>query len=165
MSDVHKIGFGGGCHWCTEAVFQALRGVVDVKQGFVQSDTPDDTWSEAVVLEFDPSIVSIESLVSVHLATHASTSDHKLRGKYRSAVYTFSSEQRELARAAIAKAEQETGLEFVTRVLSYRGFKPSDERFHDYYKTAPDRPFCQTYIDPKLARLRANFSSLLKPSE
>ena len=54
-----KAGFGGGCHWCTEGVFQALRGVAQVDQGFLKSDAPADTWSEGVVVTFDPSVIPL----------------------------------------------------------------------------------------------------------
>jgi peptide-methionine (S)-S-oxide reductase len=159
---MQRIGLGGGCHWCTEAVFQSLKGVGSVRQGFVASDPPDDGWSEAVELEFDPQVIGLNDLLAVHLATHASTSDHKMRGKYRSAVYTFSDGQADQAATGIARIGTEDSVGFVTRVLPHRGFKASDPRFHNYCETDPDRPFCQVYIDPKLAKLRARFSSLLK---
>lgn len=154
------MGFGGGCHWCTEAVFQSLRGVAEVRQGFIRSDAPHDGWSEAVEVEFDPAKIGVADLLSVHLATHSSESAHKMRGKYRSSVYVFDDGAQ--ARAALTTLGDETGAVFVTSVLPHRGFKPSDARFHDYYATNPERPFCKTYIDPKLAKLRARFSALLK---
>ncbi|MDF3412917.1 peptide methionine sulfoxide reductase [Sulfitobacter sp. M57] len=158
-----RIGFGGGCHWCTEAVFQSLRGLSQVRQGFVLSDPPDDTWSEAVEVEFDPDRITLKDLVTVHLATHASASDHKMRGKYRSAVYVQDSDGQTFVGELIAALSIEVDTPFVTRALIHRGFKPSDVRFHDYYKSGPEKPFCQTYIDPKLAKLRRKFSGLLKP--
>ena len=54
-TDVEQIGLGGGCHWCTEAVFQSLIGVQNVAQGFIKSLPPADTWSEAVIVNFEPS--------------------------------------------------------------------------------------------------------------
>lgn len=155
------IGFGGGCHWCTEAIFQPLRGVLNVRQGFIQSDAPDDTWSEAVEVTFDPDVMDLKDLVAVHLGTHASESEHKMRGKYRSAIYATSSDQSEACEAYLSQLASETGAMFVTRVLCHRGFKPSDERFHSYYEFNPERPFCRTYIEPKLAKLRALHSALL----
>jgi peptide-methionine (S)-S-oxide reductase len=152
-----KIVFGGGCHRCTEAVFQALRGVSDVAQGFVRSTPPDDAWSEAVIVTFDPSLIDGTTLIEIHLRTHANTSPHKFRGNYRSAVYVFDDKQR--IRAERDLQEIQAGLEemLVTQVLSYEGFKPSDARFQNYYATDPERPFCRTYIDPKLQLLRKQF--------
>jgi peptide-methionine (S)-S-oxide reductase len=159
---MHKIAMGGGCHWCTEAVFQSLRGVTQVSQGFVRATAPDDTWSEAVDLLFDPAQISLKDLIAVHLATHASTANHKMRGKYRSAIYVYDTHQAKAARAALDELARETDSRFVTRVLPHQGFKPSDTRFHNYYENDPSRPFCRTYIDPKLAKLRQRFSALLQ---
>lgn len=155
-------GFGGGCHWCTEAVFQPLRGVSAVRQGFIASDAPDDGWSEAVEVEFDPVQIDLRDLLRVHLGTHASGADHKLRGKYRSAVYVTSIDEQRRCAALIGELEVELGTTFVTRALLHRGFKPSDARFQNYYRSGPDKPFCRAYIEPKLARLRAGYGALLK---
>ena len=157
------IGFGGGCRWCTEAVFQPLIGVVDVRQGFIISDAPDDSWSEAVEVDFDPRRVSLHDLICIHLTTHASTSDHKMRGKYRSAIYAIDGPMRNQVEAVTTELNQKAASGFITRALVHCGFRSSDFRFHDYYATDPKRPFCQTYIAPKLARLRARHSALLQP--
>ena len=156
------IGFGGGCHWCTEAVFQPLEGVSEVRQGFIRSDGPDEAWSEAVEISFDPDRVSLRDLIAVHLSTHASEADHKMRGKYRSAVYSMTAEQQNACATHIRDLAAEAEVHFVTRSLMHRGFKPSDSRFHDYYKSNPERPFCRTYIAPKLAKLRGRHNALLK---
>jgi peptide-methionine (S)-S-oxide reductase len=153
-----RVGFGGGCHWCTEAVFQSLRGVAKVEQGFIASQPPDDGFSEAVIVEFDPGAIGLDVLIGAHLATHSSASDHALRGKYRSAVYVFEAEQGARAEAVIARLATEAETAFVTRVLDLAAFRASDPRFHGYYVAGPDRPFCRTYIDPKLATLRRKFT-------
>ena len=70
---IAKAGFGGGCHWCTEGVFQSLRGVTQVDQGFVQSDAPADTWAEGVIVTFDSTVIQLETLSEVHLRTHSAT--------------------------------------------------------------------------------------------
>lgn len=154
-----RIGFGGGCHWCTEAVFQALRGVHSVEQGFIRSDPPFDGWSEAVIVTFDPAIIDLATLTEVHLRTHASTAAHSMRGKYRSAVYAFDDRQVQQARGLVERFQPEFGGALVTRTLPFVAFKPSDTRFHDYYAKDPGRPFCQAYIDPKLAVLRREFGT------
>lgn len=155
-----KIGFGGGCHWCTEAVFQALAGVTQVAQGFVSSAPPDEAFSEAVIVTYDPAVIALETLVEVHLRTHASTSRHKLRGKYRSAVYVF--DEGSAAAEILERLQSDFDEPLVTRVLPYRAFKPSDARFRNYYAENPARPFCRTYIDPKLDLLRTRFAALVQ---
>ena len=158
----HEAGFGGGCHWCTEAVFRSLRGVQTVRQGFIASDPPHDSFSEAVAVAWDPDEITLEDLIAVHLATHASTSAHKMRGKYRSAVYAQSDAIADDARQILARLEDEAGQSFVTAVLPFRTFKASDPRFHDYYSRNRQGPFCESYIEPKLALLRKRFARLQK---
>ena len=157
---VQSAGFGGGCHWCTEAVFQSLRGVLEVNQGFIASGPPHDSFSEAVAVTWDPAIITFEDLIAVHLATHSSTSRHKMRGKYRSAVYVHDPADGEAAHRIIGRIAQQTDSAFVTEVLPFQAFKPSDARFKDYYARNRNGPFCEAYIEPKLALLRQRFVGL-----
>lgn len=157
------LGFGGGCHWCTEAVFQSLAGVVAVRQGFIRSDAPYATWSEAVEVDFDPDRISTIDLVGVHLSTHASTSRHKMRGKYRSAIYAFEQSVVDDCSKLLDQMSEQFGLTFVTQALPHRGFKASDSRFQNYYQSGPERPFRQSYIEPKLSILRRRFQEFLRP--
>lgn len=158
-----KLGFGGGCHWCTEGVFQALRGVAQVDQGFVQADAPADTWAEGVIVTFDPSVIDLATLCEVHLRTHSAARARSPRSKYRSAIYIFEDNQRHEADLAIARFANESGKEVHTLVLPLRSFRPSDERYQNYYRTDPSRPFCRRYIDPKLDLIRRHFSDVMLP--
>ncbi len=160
---MEKIGFGGGCHWCTEGVFQALKGVLQVAQGFIQSEAPSDTWAEGVIVSFDPGVISLEILAEVHLRTHSANGTYSPGGRYRSAIYVFEAEQREKAMHAIARFATETGAASRTLVLPFLGFKPSDGRYQDYYRTDPSRPFCRRYIDPKLDYIRRHFAEVALP--
>ncbi len=154
-----KIGFGGGCHWCTEAVFQSLRGVTKVEQGFIKSHASHDSYSEAALITFDSSVIPLDVLIDVHLRTHASTSPHKMRGKYRSSIYVLSQQVAAETSAVLEKLQGGFADKIVTMVLPFDGFKPSLEQFHDYYRTNSERPFCKTYIDPKLAKIRRRFGN------
>jgi peptide-methionine (S)-S-oxide reductase len=162
-TNVQKIGLGGGCHWCTEAVFASLRGVVRVEQGFIRADAPDDDFSEAVIVTFQPEDIPLGSLIEVHLRTHSSTSDHSMRRKYRSAVYAMDEAQAEAARRVLAELGPGFDAPLVTRVLPFQSFSASDERFQRYAEKNAGGPFCTTYIDPKLALLRQEFGDLLGP--
>ncbi len=155
-----RAGFGGGCHWCTEAVFQSLRGVLEVSQGFIASDAPHDSFSEAVAVTWDPAVIAFEDLIAVHLATHSSSSRHKMRGKYRSAVYVHDTADGADARRIINAIAEQTDSSFVTEILAFRAFKASDARFRDYYTRNREGPFCDAYIEPKLAMLRQRFAAL-----
>lgn len=145
-----RIGLGGGCHWCTEAVFQAVAGVQRVDQGFLWSTPPADQPSEGVLVLYDTDHVSLDTLIAVHLQTHASRSQHALRGKYRSAIYAPTASLAKAARQALARCADDA---VITRVLPMAGFSASPERYRNYYARDPQRPFCQRYIAPKLALL------------
>jgi peptide-methionine (S)-S-oxide reductase len=153
-----RIGLGGGCHWCTEAVFQSLRGVEKVEQGFICSIPPQDTWSEAVIVYFDPGQIDQDTLIEVHVRTHAATTRHSMREKYRSAVYTFDDQQAKAAQEILERLKGSFDEQLITEVLPFAAFRQSDPRFRNYYRSDPQRPFCQRHIDPKLALVRREFS-------
>lgn len=162
-TETRRIGFGGGCHWCTEAVFAALRGVERVEQGFIRCDAPDDCFSEGVVVTFQPNEISLSTLIEIHLRTHSSTSNHSMRGKYRSAVYAMDAAQAQAARKILAFLAPEFDAPLVTRVLLFRAFKASAERFQRYAEKHVSGPFCTNYIAPKLALLRQEYSRFVRP--
>jgi len=160
--ELTKIAFGGGCHWCTEAVFQGLIGVEKVAQGWVSSTEKNDAFSEAVVVFFDAEKIDLKRLIEIHLNTHKSTSNHSMRTKYRSAIYYFSEHQKEKSIEVVKKLQSKFEYKIITKVLEFSGFKPSAEEFQNYYKKNPKKPFCKKYISPKLQFLSNNFSSSLQ---
>ncbi len=153
---IDKIGLGGGCHWCTEAVFQNLKGVVNVEQGWISASDAVE-FSEAVLLQFNPERISIKDLIEVHLHTHKSTSNHSMRSKYRSAVYVFSSKQQLESEQILKLLQKEFDDKLITKVYGFEEFKMSPESYQNYYQKNPEKPFCKTYIDPKLQLLLRKF--------
>ncbi|MEP5612240.1 MAG: peptide-methionine (S)-S-oxide reductase [Cyclobacteriaceae bacterium] len=158
---IEKIGFGGGCHWCTEAVFATLKGVTKVDQGWISSEPPHDSLSEAVLVHFDPSIIDLEVLIEIHLLTHASTSNHSMRGKYRSAIYSFSSND-DQAKQSLEGFSQHFDSPIITKVLPYSTFESSPEQYQDYFQKNQGKPFCETHITPKLQLLMQEFRAYVK---
>lgn len=154
-----KIAFGGSCHWCTEAIFQSLIGVSKVEQGWIASIAQDENFSEAVIVHFDEEIISLASLIEIHLNTHSCTSDHSLRKKYRSAVYFFNETQETEAKEILANLQNSFAEKIITEVLPFVSFKINEEHFLNYYYSNPEKPFCQNIINPKLKRLLQQFSS------
>jgi peptide-methionine (S)-S-oxide reductase len=155
---IETVGFGGGCHWCTEGVFQILRGVSEVDQGFLQSMAPDDAWAEGVIVRFDPDIIPLEILLEVHLRTHTANSGYSPNGGYRSAVYVRDTEQHRRTATAISGLMDAVKTAERTKALTLIGFKSSEQRYRNYCRTDPARPFCRRYIDPKLAMIRRAFA-------
>lgn len=159
------IGFGGSCHWCTEAIFQSLKGVSLVEQGWIASAEPDDAFSEAVVVHYDPDVIAVQTLISIHLYTHSCTATHSMRGKYRSAVYATSPDQAVEAAGIMKKLQTEFDAPIITKVLPLVKFKLNTSNYLDYYYSNPDKPFCQNIINPKLSILLKKFANDVNPDK
>lgn len=157
MKSISKIGFGGGCHWCTEAVFQSLNGVENVQQGWIASNGDNSSFSEAVIVEYNATIIPIEVLIEIHLHTHKSTSSHSMRKKYRSAIYVFDENQEIKIFEVLKTLQHKFKNKLVTQVLVFSEFKPSREEILNYYYKNPEKPFCKTFINPKLKILLESF--------
>lgn len=156
---MQKIGFGGSCHWCTEAIFRSLKGVNSVDQGWITSDAENETPSEAVIVHFDQEEISLETLIAIHLHTHSCTAQHIMRGKYRSAVYTFNNTQLKASAATIKALQTEFEQPIITKTLPFKTFKLNSENYLDYYYKDPSKPFCQNIVNPKLKALLNRFKN------
>ena len=159
MTIFRTIGFGGGCHWCTEAVFQHVKGVTKVEQGYIASTGTNAPFSEGVIVHYNTTIVSLEILIEIHLDSHASTTNHSMRDRYRSAIYYMDLKTKDIAQIALEKLQQENDKNYITKVLSFQSFKASRESIRDYYKKNPNAPFCTRYILPKLKEMNVDYLS------
>jgi peptide-methionine (S)-S-oxide reductase len=157
ITTTSKIGLGGGCHWCTEGVFSSLRGVALVNQGWIASVDENADFSEAVEVHFNSSLISLADLINIHLHTHASRSNHSMRGKYRSAVYVYDDIQFKLASDILTRLKSDFDTVIITQVYVFKSFKMNKRELQNYFYSAPDRPFCQMYIQPKIHLLLARF--------
>lgn len=175
----HEIAvFGGGCFWCTEAVFERLRGVVSVMPGYAGGHTEHPTYesvrtgetghAEATRVEFDPSALSYEDLLTVFFATHDPTSLNRqgddVGTQYRSAIFYATDAQKRAAERFIAdlNASAAGGKPIVTTLEPLGPFTEAEEYHRQYYETHKDEPYCRIVIDPKLAKLKERFGRLLK---
>ena len=154
-----KVGLGGSCHWCTEAIFQSLKGVVHVNQGWLSPAIEPDAFSEGVIVSYDENKITLDVLIEIHIHTHSSTSNHSLRHRYRSAVYTYDVEQTAAAQKKLCQLQQGMNKKLITAVCEFGDFSPSEERIQDYYYRDTNKPFCQIRILPKLEALLVNFST------
>ena len=158
MNYAQKIAFGGGCHWCTEAVFQSIKGVLKVEQGFVASTKKNSSFSEAVIVHFEDSKIALKTLIEIHLHTHKSGSNHSMRSKYRSAIYTFSEVQNKKVQSELELFQFQFQHQLITQVLPFNEFKASRKQIQNYYYNNPKKPFCERFINPKLELLLNKFS-------
>lgn len=162
-NDAHlkRIGFGGGCHWCTEAYFQSLRGVETVEQGWISAKDPDDSFSEAIIVHYDPDTIPLKTLISLHLLTHSSTKMHGFRSKYRSAVYVLDGNLEEV-QGLIAQCGLDFDEPVITRALVFDKFRLNTEEYRDYFRKNREGAFCKRYIHPKLEMIRREFATYVK---
>ena len=131
------IGLGGGCHWCTEAVFSSLKGIISVEQGWISAHSPNDAFSEAVLIVINERELSLQNIIEIHLSTHSATSNHQLRDKYRSAVYVMNEEEKRRSISILETLQTKFDAPLVTRVLGFKRFKKSDKAYIDYYYKNP----------------------------
>lgn len=161
MQKLKKIGFGGGCHWCTEAVFMALKGVAEVEQGFIAPKDDPEKFSEAVVVHFDKDQIILKDLIEIHLNTHKSSKNHSMRHKYRSAIYFFEKHDEVSISNAMLELQENIDTPYITSILSFGSFKRSEERFQNYYFSDTTKPFCERHIAPKIRLLKEKFPMLV----
>lgn len=159
---MNKIGFGGGCHWCTESVFLFLKGVKRVKQGWIASEPPNQTFSEAVLVDFDENIISTKTLIHIHLSTHSATSNHPMRSKYRSAIYYISETQKLYILQILKELQDEFVIPLVTKAIPFSKFKENEEKYRNYYSKNKGNEFCDRYVEPKKHLLQSRFNAYLK---
>lgn len=175
--------FGGGCFWCTEAVFSELRGVKSVAPGYAGGMSPNPTYesvslgktghAEVIQIEYDSSLISYNDLLTVFFATHDPTTLNRqgndVGNQYRSIVLTTTDEQRHEAEDFIRDLNQpeaqKTGKPVVTEVKRLEKFFPAENYHREYYQKNQSAPYCQVVISPKLEKLRKRFAELLKTSE
>jgi len=155
----YKIGFGGSCHWCTEAIFSSLKGVVSVDQGWIASNDNSDYFSEAVIVNFDADKISLKALIAIHLHTHSCTAIHIMRAKYRSAIYTFDKLQMEESITIIRELQSEFDQPIITEVVEFEDFKLNKADYLNYYYSNPNKPFCKNIVNPKLKEMIRRFSN------
>lgn len=182
MSKENEVAIlGGGCFWCTEAVFKMLKGVLSVTPGYAGGSTDDPTYmrvskgdtghAEAIKIEYDPDLISFETLLTVFFATHDPTTLNRqgndVGTEYRSIILYTSPEQKRVAEKFITElnASIAEGKPIVTEVKPLGKFYEAEQYHRDYYAKNQDQPYCQIVINPKLEKVKAKFAKLLRDSE
>ncbi|OGN27859.1 MAG: peptide-methionine (S)-S-oxide reductase [Candidatus Yanofskybacteria bacterium RIFCSPLOWO2_01_FULL_49_17] len=169
------IMFGGGCFWCTEAVFSVLKGVISVTPGYAGSDTPNPTYksvstdktghAEVLKVKYDPEQISIRELSTVFFASHDPTTLNRqgadVGTRYRSIILWTTPEQRERSKKYIGELKNQ-GIKVVTEVKELGKFFPAEEYHQNYYRNHPDLPYSQVVITSKIEKVQKEFQKLLK---
>ncbi|MDB5258293.1 MAG: msrA [Chitinophagaceae bacterium] len=169
--------FGNGCFWCTEAVFQELKGVYGVESGYAGGAVKNPTYrevctgetghAEVIRVMYAPAEITFEELLEVFFFTHDPTTLNRqgndVGTQYRSVIFYTRPEQKEKAEAYIAKlnAEKAFPKPVVTVVEPYSNYYPAEDYHQNYYKLNGHAPYCQVMIKPKLEKLRKDFKDKL----
>ena len=168
--------FGGGCFWCTEAVFQQLAGVSKVESGYSGGETANPTYqqvctgktghAEVVQVTYDPNVISYADLLRIHLSTHNPTTPNQQgadRGtQYRSIILTHGSEQEATTKQVIEEMASAFDDPIVTEVKAFDVFYKAEGYHQDYYANNPAKPYCMAVISPKLEKFRELFRDRMK---
>ena len=170
--------FGGGCFWCLEAVFQALKGVSHVESGYTGGQVVNPSYrqvcsgqtghAEVVQITFDPEVITFHDLLDVFFATHNPTTLNRqgadVGTQYRSAIFYHNEEQANRARQRISDLDQEKiwDAPLVTEVVPLEKFYRAEDYHQNYFQTNPAQGYCQAVINPKVAKLRKHFAEKLK---
>ena len=165
--------FAGGCFWCTEAIFQRLKGVTKVTPGYTGGSMAKPSYekvssgvsghAEAIQIDFDPKIISYETLLEVFFKTHDPTTlnqqGNDMGEQYRSAIYYHDAKQKELAIKAKSKIPNA-----VTEINKFTVFYPAEDYHKNYYDNNRSAGYCRIIIDPKITKLYKEFGDLAKPA-
>jgi len=169
---------GGGCFWCTEAVFSELRGVEKVEPGYAGGTTANPTYeqvcsgrtghAEVVQVTFDPSVLTFHDLLTIFFTVHDPTTLNRqgadVGTQYRSVVLYHDERQKATAEQVMRELEEEKlwRRKLVTQLVPFSVFYPAEEYHHDYFRRNPSGGYCQFVIAPKVAKFRAKFAERLK---
>jgi len=169
---------GGGCFWCTEAVFTELKGVEKVESGYsggtLQNPTYQEVCSgrtghaEVVQVTFDPNVISYEELLKIFFTAHDPTTPNRqgadVGTQYRSIILYHNEQQRLTAEKVIREvaAEGIWNAPIVTKLEPFTAFYKAEPYHQEYFKNNPRQPYCQLVIAPKVRKFREHYSNRLK---
>jgi peptide-methionine (S)-S-oxide reductase len=170
---------GGGCFWCTEAVFNQLKGVERVESGYSGGNLENPTYeqvstgttghAEVVQLTFDPSLISFKEILQIFFSTHDPTTLSRqgpdVGTQYRSVIFYHNDQQRIIAEQVIKELTEEKLFDalIVTKIEPFNKFYKAEDYHKDYFKRHPEEQYCRIVITPKIAKLQKLYLSKLKP--
>jgi peptide-methionine (S)-S-oxide reductase len=178
MSDLQTIVLGGGCFWCTEAVYVKVRGVTDVESGYANGTTGRPSYeevctgrtgyNEVVKLTYDPAQISIRQILEIFFVIHDPTTLNRqgndVGTQYRSGIYTTTDEQKQVADDMIRQMSQDKlfGKPIVTEVQPLSSYWPAEDYHQDFFEKNPYQGYCVAVAAPKVEKFRKTFRELVK---
>lgn len=176
--ELEKATLGGGCFWCTEAVYLELKGVTDVKPGYSGGHVKNPSYkevcaettghAEVVQITFDPEVVSFTEILEVFFVTHDPTSLNRqgndVGTQYRSAIFYHSEKQKQIAEQIINNLEKEKvyNKRIVTELTPFDVFYVAEDYHINYFARNKNQPYCQFVVAPKVEKFRKVFKEKMK---
>ena len=177
--NLQKITFGNGCFWCTEAIFETVKGVKKVTSGYMGGHIKNPTYkeickgntghAEVIQLEYDADELSFDELLLIFFRTHNPTTLNRqgndVGSQYRSAIFYDTEEQRQLSIAMIKRLTDERVFDkpIVTEVTPASEFYKAEDYHQNYFTNNPGNPYCAAVIQPKLYKFAKEFTEKIKP--
>ena len=172
---IETITLAGGCFWCVEAVFEQLRGVVDVQSGYSNGHAIDPSYeqvcsgntghAEVLRVRFDPAMVTLAGLLNVFFATHDPTTRNRQGGdigtQYRSGIYYSDESQQQVIARVLDAVNTELGGRVVTEVAPLANYSAAEAYHQHYFANNPTQGYCAAVIGPKVEKFRAVFKDSL----
>ncbi len=176
---LQTITLGGGCFWCTEAVFVQVRGVLDVESGYCNGHVSNPSYenvctgrtghNEVVKLVYDPQQISTREILEIFFVIHDPTTLNRQGNdsgtQYRSGIYFSDPEQQAVATDVMAQmaASGVYSRPIVTEVMPLDNYWPAEDYHQDYFERNPGQGYCVAVAAPKVAKFRKTFARLQKP--
>ena len=178
MSDKQVLVLGGGCFWCTEAVYVGVKGVTDVESGYSNGQVKQPSYemvctgttghNEVVRLEYDPAQISTREILEIFFVVHDPTTLNRqgndVGTQYRSGIYFTTPEQQQVAQALIDELVKDNafGKPIVTAVKALDNYWPAEPYHQDFFERNPHQGYCMAVAAPKVAKFRKTFTRLAK---
>ncbi len=175
---LETIVLGGGCFWCTEAVYVKVRGVTDVESGYSNGTVERPSYeqvctgttghNEVVKLTYDPAQITLRQILEIFFVVHDPTTLNRQGNdagtQYRSGIYCTTPQQKEVAEQMIRQMTDDKlfGRPIVTEVLPLSNYWPAEEYHQDFFEKNPYQGYCVAVAGPKVAKFRKTFADLVK---
>jgi peptide-methionine (S)-S-oxide reductase len=170
--------FGGGCFWCTEAVFRMLKGVLNVESGYAGGDKENPSYeavsagdtghAEVIRVTYDPAVILYEDLLTVFFGSHDPTTPNRqgadVGTQYRSVIFYASEEEKTIAERIIKEVDEslKDGTRVITQLVPFEKFYPAEGYHQKYFEENKSAPYCMLVIEPKIEKVRKRFAELVK---
>lgn len=180
-SHIQQATFGGGCFWCTEAIFQNIVGITKITSGYSGGHIPDPTYetvcngstghAEVIQVEFDSVKIDYRSLLKIFWDTHDPTTPNQqgadIGTQYRSVIF-YHNQSQEIEAISLKKEIENTNRyedSIVTEIVQFENFFPAESYHQEYYTNHTDQPYCKMVIDPKIIKFRSKYSKIIQTDD